>query len=147
MGSDPTRKNHGPTEPVPATKITDRQRGQKNTVKSYQLPCQEASRRVFFRKKMRLDSKEIETVRTMVERIVGKGSKVRVFGSRLNDSKRGGDLDLLIESEVPVDAIRRADLKLDLEETLALPLDIIFLEKGQKRSAFQELAYSRSGLL
>ena len=96
---------------------------------------------------MRLDSKEIETVRTMVERIVGKGSKVRVFGSRLNDSKRGGDLDLLIESEVPVDAIRRADLKLDLEETLALPLDIIFLEKGKKRSAFQELAYSRSGLL
>ena len=96
---------------------------------------------------MRLDSKEIETVRTMVERIVGKGSKVRVFGSRLNDSKRGGDLDLLVESEAPVDAIRRADLKLDLEETLALPLDIIFLEKGQKRSAFQELAYSRSGLL
>jgi predicted nucleotidyltransferase len=96
---------------------------------------------------MRLDSKEIETVRTMVERIVGKGSKVRVFGSRLNDSKRGGDLDLLVESEAPVDAIRRADLKLDLEETLALPLDIIFLEKGKKRSAFQELAYSRSGLL
>ena len=96
---------------------------------------------------MRLDSKEIETVRTMVERIVGKGSKVRVFGSRLNDSKRGGDLDLLVESEAPVDAIRRADLKLDLEETLALPLEIIFLEKGKKRSAFQELAYSRSGLL
>jgi len=96
---------------------------------------------------MRLDSKDIETVRTMVERIVGKGSKVRVFGSRLNDSKRGGDLDLLVESEAPVDAIRRADLKLDLEETLALPLDIIFLEKGKKRSAFQELAYSRSGLL
>jgi predicted nucleotidyltransferase len=96
---------------------------------------------------MRLDSQEIETVRTMVERIVGKGSKVRVFGSRLNDSRRGGDLDLLVESEAPVDAIRRADLKIDLEEKLALPLDIIFLEKGKKRSAFQELAYSKSGLL
>ncbi|NBS53042.1 MAG: nucleotidyltransferase domain-containing protein [Spartobacteria bacterium] len=96
---------------------------------------------------MRLDSKEIEAVRTMVETIVGKGSKVRVFGSRLNDSKRGGDLDLLVESDAPVDALRRADLKLDLEEKLALPVDIIFLEKGKKRSAFQELAYSRSGLL
>ena len=61
---------------------------------------------------MRLDSKEIEAVRTMVETIVGKGSKVRVFGSRLNDSKRGGDLDLLVESDAPVDALRRADLKL-----------------------------------
>lgn len=79
--------------------------------------------------------------------MVGKGSNVRVFGSRLNDSKRGGDLDLLVESDAPVDAIRRADLKLDLEEKLDLPLDIIFLEKGKKRTAFQELAYSRSGLL
>jgi predicted nucleotidyltransferase len=93
---------------------------------------------------MRLDYKEIETVRTVVEKIVGKGSKVRVFGSRLNDSKRGGDLDLLVESDDPVDAIHRADLKLDLEEKLDLPLDIIFLEKGKKRTAFQELAYSRS---
>jgi predicted nucleotidyltransferase len=96
---------------------------------------------------MRLDSKEIETVRTVVETIVGMGSNVRVFGSRLNDSKSGGDLDLLVESDAPVDAIRRADLKMDLEEKLDLPLDIIFLEKGKKRTAFQELAYSRSGLL
>jgi predicted nucleotidyltransferase len=96
---------------------------------------------------MRLDSNEIETVRTVVETVLGKGSEVRVFGSRLNDSKRGGDLDLLVECDAPVDAIRRADLKLDLEEKLDLPLDIIFLEKGKERSAFQELAYSRSGLL
>ena len=79
--------------------------------------------------------------------MVGKGSNVRVFGSRLNDSKRGGDLDLLVESDDPVDAIGRADLKLVLEEKLDLPLDIIFLEKGKKRTAFQELAYLRSGLL
>ena len=101
----------------------------------------------FLETKMRLDYKEIETVRTVVEKIVGKGSKVRVFGSRLNDSKRGGDLDLLVESDDPVDAIHRADVKLDLEEKLNLPLDIIFLEKGKKRTAFQELAYLKSGLL
>jgi hypothetical protein len=96
---------------------------------------------------MRLDYKEIEVVRTVVEKIIGKGSKVRVFGSRLNDSKRRGDLDLLVEINDPVDEIHRADLKLDLEEKLNLPLDIIFLEKGKKRTAFQELAYSKSGLL
>ena len=58
-----------------------------------------------------------------------------------------GDLDLLVETNSPVDAIRRADLKMDLEEKLHLPLDIIFLEKNKKKSAFQELVYSRSGLL
>ena len=63
---------------------------------------------------MRLDYKEIEVVRTVVEKIIGKGSKVRVFGSRLNDSKRRGDLDLLVEINDPVDEIHRADSKLDL---------------------------------
>ncbi len=95
-------------------------------------------------KKMRLDSQEIQTVRTAVETIVGNGSAIRIFGSRLDDSKRGGDLDLLIESDIAVDALTCADLKWRLEEKLALPVDIIFLEKG---SAFQELAYSRSGIL
>lgn len=96
---------------------------------------------------MRLDSQEIQTVRTAVETIGGNGSAIRIFGSMLDDSKRGGDLDLLIESDIAVDALTRADLKWSLEEKLALPVDIIFLEKGKKRSAFQELAYSRSGIL
>jgi predicted nucleotidyltransferase len=96
---------------------------------------------------MRLDSQEIQTVRTAVETIVGNGSVIRVFCSRLDVSKFGGDLDLLIESESPVGALTRADLKWSLEEKLSLPVDIIFLQKGKKRSAFQELAYPRSGLL
>lgn len=96
---------------------------------------------------MRLDSQEIQTVRSAVEKIVGAHSEIRVFGSRLDDSKRGGDLDLLIENDAPVDALTRADLKWNLEEHLNLPVDIIFLEKGKKRNAFQELAYLRSGIL
>lgn len=63
---------------------------------------------------MRLDSQKIQTVRTAVETIVGNGSEIRVFGSRLDDSKRGGDLDLLIETNAPVGALTRADLKWSL---------------------------------
>jgi predicted nucleotidyltransferase len=85
---------------------------------------------------MRLDFQEIQNVRTAVETIVGSGSEIRFFGSRLDDSKRGGDLDLLIESDVAVDALTRADMKWSLEEKLDLPVDSIFLEKGKKCSAF-----------
>lgn len=53
---------------------------------------------------MRPISQEIQTVRTAVEMIVGKRSERRVFGSRLDDPKRGGDLDLLIESNAPFQA-------------------------------------------
>ena len=63
---------------------------------------------------MRLDSQKIQTVRTAVETIVGNGSEIRVFGSRLDDSKRGGDLDFLIESDIAVDALTRTDLKWSL---------------------------------
>jgi len=63
---------------------------------------------------MRLDSQKIQTVRTAVETIVGNGSEIRVFGSRLDDFKRGGDLDLLIESDIAVDALTRANLKWSL---------------------------------
>lgn len=48
---------------------------------------------------MRLQSKEIETILRVAEEIYGNGVKVYLFGSRLNDEKRGGDIDLLIRTE------------------------------------------------
>ena len=63
---------------------------------------------------MSLNIEQIKIVRTEVEKIAGRGAKVRVFGSRLNDSRRSGDLDLLVESDAPLDAISRADLKLNM---------------------------------
>jgi predicted nucleotidyltransferase len=83
-------------------------------------------------------------VLTAVETIVGNGSEIRVFGSRLDDSKRGEDLDLLIESDIAVDALTRADLKWNLEEKLALPVDIIFLEKG--KNCLSKLSFLKSGI-
>jgi len=96
---------------------------------------------------MRLDQGQIKTVRVVVEKIAGREAQVRVFGSRLNDFQRGGDLDLLVETDLPLDAFQRADMQMDLEEKLQLPVDIVFLEKGIKRHAFQELAYAQSQLI
>ena len=46
---------------------------------------------------MRLTIKEQVTIRELTEKYFGKGSTVRLFGSRVDDSKRGGDIDLYIE--------------------------------------------------
>jgi predicted nucleotidyltransferase len=46
---------------------------------------------------MRLTDEEIEAIRRLACQVAGEGSRVRVFGSRLDDSAHGGDLDLMLE--------------------------------------------------
>lgn len=48
---------------------------------------------------MRLQSREIQTILRVAKEIYGDGVKVYLFGSRLNNEKRGGDIDLLIRTE------------------------------------------------
>ena len=47
---------------------------------------------------MRLQSKEIQTIIQIAKDIYGETVQVYLFGSRLNDEKRGGDIDLLVRS-------------------------------------------------
>lgn len=48
---------------------------------------------------MRLQSKEVQIIIQVAKEIYGEGVKVYLFGSRLNDEKRGGDIDLLVHTE------------------------------------------------
>lgn len=48
---------------------------------------------------MRLQPKEIQTIIQVAKDIYGEGVKVYLFGSRLDDEKRGGDIDLLVRTE------------------------------------------------
>ncbi len=51
---------------------------------------------------MRLSSSQIQTIRDATLAIAGPTARVRLFGSRLNDALRGGDIDLLLECPEPV---------------------------------------------
>ena len=46
---------------------------------------------------MRLTSIERATIRDSVQAVAGRGSRVRLFGSRVDVLARGGDIDLLVE--------------------------------------------------
>lgn len=47
---------------------------------------------------MRLTSREIQTILKVARDIYGSGVEVYLFGSRIDDNKRGGDIDLLIRN-------------------------------------------------
>lgn len=47
---------------------------------------------------MRLSKREIEAILEVAEDIYGTDVKVYLFGSRVDDSRRGGDIDLLVRT-------------------------------------------------
>ena len=60
---------------------------------------------------MRLTEQQHSTIRSIVAETFGAGACVWLFGSRVDDSKRGGDIDLLIETDqVDINAITRAEI-------------------------------------
>lgn len=87
---------------------------------------------------MRLDANQTETILACVHRQFGGDARVMVFGSRLDDAARGGDLDLLVETGEPPTLRRRALLTMELEAALQLPVDIVAVQRGHAGSAFAQ---------
>ena len=88
---------------------------------------------------MRLTAEEQKQIKQQVSNVFGKGSKVFLFGSRVDDAKKGGDIDLFIEAE---HLINEAEQKITLITQLQLALgdqkiDIV-LAKDANRLIEQE---------
>lgn len=88
---------------------------------------------------MRLSPEQKEALVRIVSKHLGSRSDVYLFGSRLDDALKGGDVDILVDVEKPVPRIAHARLVLDLEEALGLPVDVAFRVKGEDLSAFQKM--------
>ena len=52
---------------------------------------------------MRLTPEQIDTIRRVIHAEMGADTTVRLFGSRLDDTARGGDIDLLLQIPHPVE--------------------------------------------
>jgi len=62
---------------------------------------------------MRISDHQRAVILTAVEETFGSGAKVWLFGSRVDDSKRGGDIDLLIKTDlVDIEQLTRAEIAL-----------------------------------
>jgi predicted nucleotidyltransferase len=69
---------------------------------------------------MRLSDSQRQIIKSAVARIVGAESRVWLFGSRTDDAQRGGDIDLLVETDQVIPD--RVGVLCKLEGTLTMGL-------------------------
>ena len=77
---------------------------------------------------MRLRKNQQQTIRETVREIFGPDASVYVFGSRVDDSARGGDIDLLVRLEKPQVETERKILRLVARLQIRLgdqPIDVL----------------------
>lgn len=97
---------------------------------------------------MRLTEQQTQSIRRLAREVAGETARVRVFGSRLDDEARGGDVDLLLEVDRPVEnpallsarlaarvsrlmSGRRVDVLLSAPNLLRQPIHEIALREGR----------------
>jgi len=86
---------------------------------------------------MRLTQKELEIIKTETKKIFGP-SILYLFGSRVDDNKKGGDIDLYIIPKERQNLLsKRARLRFILENRLFKPVDIV-VANDSKRLIEQE---------
>ena len=95
---------------------------------------------------MRLSDHYAATIRTVAREVFGPDVVVRLFGSRVDDTKRGGDIDLHIDAtEEDVMALPRfrAELWKRLDEE---QVDVIVQRRGAP-DAWIDRAARRDGII
>jgi predicted nucleotidyltransferase len=96
---------------------------------------------------MRLKTEQITMIVEIIQAVTQQATKIWVFGSRLDDGAKGGDVDLLIETPHLLGLLQKAQLKNALEMRLNLPVDLLMVQQGQPLSPFQQMAFEKSVLL
>lgn len=97
---------------------------------------------------MRLKPHEVDAIKEAAVVAFGPGSIVRLFGSRVDDAERGGDIDLHLE----VDAIANEwDQRFRFEDYLfrriePQKVDLILSVRGSTPRGFERIAY-RDGII
>lgn len=99
---------------------------------------------------MRLTDEQIQAIRQFAQQIAGVKSRVRVFGSRLDDNAHGGDLDLMLELTEPVEnpALMAAQLAARVSRVMhGRKVDVLLSAPNLKRLPIHDVAYKEGQVL
>ena len=80
---------------------------------------------------MRLTPDQAHAIRQRIHTHMGQHARIWFFGSRVDDSRRGGDVDLYAEPETAPDLTARLRCKSELADLLDLKVDLIVQQPDQ----------------
>lgn len=99
---------------------------------------------------MRLTDSQIQTIRQLALQVAGDQSRVRVFGSRLDDTTHGGDVDLMLELPESVDnpALMSAQMSALVSRAMhGRKVDVLLSAPNLMRLPIHEIAFKEGQLL
>ncbi len=80
---------------------------------------------------MRLSPAQIDIIKSTAHAVLGEGAQVTLFGSRVHDGLKGGDVDLYVELAQP-DLMKKIRCKVRLQDQLDMPVDLIVKPLGDR---------------
>jgi predicted nucleotidyltransferase len=93
--------------------------------------------------RVRLSAKEIEVIRATVSRLLGECSCIRIFGSRALEDEKGGDIDILIETEHQLPSRVASACRLASELQIQLgdqKIDVIIIDPETREQPIHQIA-------
>jgi predicted nucleotidyltransferase len=99
---------------------------------------------------MRLTELQQTIIKQETRLIFGDNARVYLFGSRLDDNAKGGDIDLFIESAIAIDGavLKTLQLNSQLQQAFGLQkIDIVFYAPNYTWQAIHAIAKQQGILL
>ncbi len=84
---------------------------------------------------MRLTPDEQQQIKSIIAAHFGADAEIWLFGSRVDDQKRGGDVDLYVTpAQHSDDYMRRVNCLGALERALPYPVDLVLADPDKRRA-------------
>ena len=99
---------------------------------------------------MRLTDYQIQSILRLARQVAGSQVRVRVFGSRLDDTANGGDIDLMLELPEPVNnpALMAAQMSAQVSRTMhGRKVDVLLSAPNLMRLPIHDIAFKKGQLL